>query len=70
MSFSSIDFWIVVSKDDFMPMYFSEYELHIFHMSSNKELHVEGVLERACYVFHAINIPEDHWFVHFLIIEA
>src|ERR1700731_1265984 len=59
----------VMSQNDFMSMYFSQYELYVFNMSSDEKSHVGGVLERSSSIHSSIHISEYHRSVHFLIIK-
>ena len=48
----------------------SKDELEAFDMSSHEESNVNGVLKDSTSVFRSVYIPEEHWFVHFLVIKA
>ena len=59
----------VVSQNDFVSVYFPQYELHVFDVSSNEELHIGGVFEGPSGIHGTIHVSEHHGFVHFLVIE-
>ena len=59
----------VVSQNDFMSVYFPQYELHVLNVSTNEKLHIGGVLKGSSGIYGAIHVSKHHQFVHFLVIE-